>query len=116
MHGTVAAKGLTEAWRGTVLLAGLAFALGACGLLPPDEAPAECGWPPGTELAFAEEASLVELGLEEGVASERGMAYVSAEPITFPNMDIPPQRWFCLVSARHAGYSGYVPDDWQPPR
>ena len=114
----MASAGLTEAGRGAGVLAVFAFALGACGWSPLGEAPTDCGWPPGTELAFAGETSLSELGLDEGSPGVdiRGMAYVTAERLTFPERGIRPQRWFCFVSAEDPAFTGPVPDNWQPAR
>jgi hypothetical protein len=105
------------------------LALVACGLqLPgqaPVEAPADCGFPPGTVLSFSGVATIEEFGLEKGVenGNQPGQLYVTATDIRVSGMPPaePPQRWFCITYP-DAGVGAItqvvapVRADWEPPR
>ena len=101
----------------------LAFSAG-CALLAPEpsfgEAPAGCNFPPDTELAFAGESTLAELGLDGDHPDRRPRFYVTASRIDhegIADVRFPPGRRFCaFAGAGGAGFTGPVPDDWQPPQ
>ena len=118
------------AWRvqrpGMLAIVMLASACSNLLLAPPTPVPtppADCDWALDTELAFAGEASLAELGLGAGnpFANLRGLAYVTAQPVDRGGA---PQREYCLMVdglpappgvEPPAGMTGSVPDGWRPP-
>ncbi len=108
-------------WRVSAV-ALLAFSAG-CALLAPEpslaEAPADCNFPPDTELAFVGESTLAELGLDGSHADRRARFYVTAGQIDFEmltDVGVLPHRRFCaFMEPSGAGFGGPVPDDWQPP-
>ena len=106
----------------------LASVTGCTGLLMPrpsfGEAHRDCGFPRGTELIFAGEATLAQFDLfkEEPERFMRGDLYVTAEPLT-PDPDIvpdevlvPPRRRFCLLGDQDRigliQIHSAVPEDW----
>ena len=109
-----------------LLAAWIATGTVACGLLPFPGAPHECGFPDGTALAFAGQATLRQLGLSADLpAADLGATvYVTAEPVPFsgsvPAGAEPPadQRAYCALfddEARMVSARGSVPVDWIPP-
>ena len=82
------------------------------------EAPADCLFPPGTELAFAGESTLAELGLDGEHPDLRARFYVTAEAVDQEGLGdgFPQHRRYCALTGGGAGFSGPVPLDWQPPR
>ena len=108
----------------------LALVLGACSALPgtlTGEAPPECRFPEGTELAFAGDTTMGDLLGDLGPYRDLpGSAYVTAERVDAPGTDLPPnERLFCFVFAPDAPIPsgvpapnelayGMVPIDWQP--
>ena len=115
-------------WASLVILA---LVLGACSALPETltgEAPPECRFPEGTDLAFAGDTTLRDLLNDAGPYRDLpGSAYVTAERVDAPGTDFPPnERLFCFVFAADAPIPsgvpapnevayGMVPIDWQPP-
>ena len=101
----------------------LASSAGCALLAPepsPEEAPADCRFPADTELAFAGESTLAELGLDGDHVDRRARFYVTANRIDhewIADVPFPPGRRFCaFAAASGAGFTGPVPDDWQPPQ
>lgn len=98
----------------------LLTSIAACGTLDPlrppviEEAPAECEFPTGTELAFAGEASPFELGLGLENETERTRMYVTAEPVDRGQVG-PPERMACSLAGWGRAWFA-VPADWTPPR
>jgi hypothetical protein len=114
----------------TASIAIVAASTAGCAWLSP-EAPAGCGFPDGTALSFAGEASLTDLGLGErdivaaGAITDAtvGMIYVTKDAIPFsgsvpdtPNGPaiVPEFRQYC-ADFGDAMKMGGVPDDWSPP-
>lgn len=101
--------------RAAALFASALGSLAGCGLLPHVEAPPECGFPPGTELAFAGVTTAEELGLQSFNAGVRNWVYVTAAPV--PRLgDAQEARMAC----RLWGSGGPpemipVPPGWVPP-
>ena len=102
----------------------LSAVLIGCGTLPPPsfaQPPPECNFPDDTKLSFGGTASLAEAGLSPGggTADIAGELFVTAEPITIPEVGSnDPLRRFCIVYGGDAAISqmnGLVPDDWVPP-
>jgi hypothetical protein len=112
--------------RAALVVAWLAMASAACGILPVSRAPAECGYPDGTALAYAGRTTLRHLGLSTDLpaADLSAMVYVTAEPVPFsgsiPAGAAPPgdSREYCALFDDDAGTlsaRGGVPLDWRPP-
>lgn len=108
------------------LAATVAVGLAACGWMTPQPAPPGCGFPEGTVLAFAGEATLAQLQLDEqsNFDDRVGQIYVSRDKLPFsgslpdtPNGPpvIPDFRQFCALYGENATVMGGVPDDWAPP-
>ncbi len=111
--------------RGTGPSLALAIATG-CALLTGPDAPAACGFPERTPLAYAGESSLVALDLADGRTTfddAVGQIYVTQDPVPFtgsipitPNgpANVPDFRQYCAIY-RDATSLGGVPDGWRPP-
>jgi hypothetical protein len=102
-----------------------------CSLLAGPEAPAGCGFPDGTRLAFAGESSLAELNLGDGsiigggriiddtvgtiYVTNDAVPYAGSRPMT-PNgpADVPDHRQYCAIYGDITAIGG-VPVDWKPP-
>jgi hypothetical protein len=105
--------------------------IAGCGFLQ-SAAPLDCGFPDGTDLAFAGRTSLRQLALGDdsrlgdgrSTADLVGMVYVTRDPIPYagslPAGAHPPpdQRAYCAIYDEDAGIIsafGGVPVDWVPP-
>ena len=95
------------------VVAAFAMALAGCGALLPADAPPECGFPAGIELAFVGHSSLGQLGLIE-TSDVEGEFYVTAERIP-PRSGPEPMRAWCAVAADGHSEGGPVPENWTPP-
>jgi hypothetical protein len=112
-----------------LVLPGLALLVTGCGALQLGPsfgaAPAECGFPPATELAWSGTSSVRQLGLDQGfgndpLRNQPVQIYITADAIRIVPDD-PLERHFCfLVPPGAAGGArsvqhGAVPDDWVQP-
>lgn len=96
----------------------LGILLNGCGLLPGSslaEAPPECGFPPGTEVAFLGKSSLEAVALGEPGDKAEGDIFVTADRVAFARGDLPPARQFCVLAADGSMSGGRVRDTWTPP-
>lgn len=115
--------GRVKRQRASLFAIVLAASGAACGLLPLPRAPAECGFPDGTALAFAGRASLNQLGLSGGAPTDDApaMVYVTAEPVPFNGSvpaggQAPPdQPLYCALYDDGVRAWGSIPADWSPP-
>ena len=117
---------MTTRLRAALLTSALAAANMACGMVPFERAPTECGFPEDTQLAFAGRSTLGRLDLtnDAPAADLPAMVYVTAVPVPFTGSiphgaDPPPdQRMYCALfdeGAEVLSAHGGVPVDWTPP-
>lgn len=82
-------------------------------------APSECGFPPGTVLAFAGEASLKEAGLldtkDQPGQNWIGDLYVTADPISIDMDPNSTRRRFCMLYQGRSSAHGPVGRGWEFP-
>ncbi len=82
------------------------------------EAPPDCRFPADTELAFAGQSTLAELGLDGDHPDRRARLYVTASRMTMsgsPMSRSSQSPVLRFAGASGSGVPGPLPEDWQPP-
>jgi hypothetical protein len=113
---------LSTALAATTLALGVGLI--ACGLLPSVKAPAQCGFPPDTAVAWFAKMTPAEAGFDDpGLANDpAGWTYVTKGPVPLhTSLDFDETRMsdgpvYCFFTDSPASVVyGDVPDDWSPP-